>query len=258
MSVRPMVLTALLAASALVGCTTTTIMKDGSMAAPSSYAAALADPARPAAERERDAARRPAELLAFAQIERGERVGDYIMGGGYLTRILAGAVGPSGRVYAFQPAEFIAFRSQYGEDQKTVDAAYENVIAVAGSAPSPAWPEPLDTIITVQNFHDLYNKVAPAGTGMTAARNLYAALKPGGTMVVVDHSAMAGTGSTLSDSLHRIDKATVVEAFTAAGFRLEAESDLYAAPADPRTANVFDAAIRGRTDQFTLRFRKPR
>lgn len=221
------------------------------------YAEALADPARPGADRERDAARKPAELLAFAQISRGEKVGDYIMGGGYLTRILAAAVGPSGRVYAFQPAEFIAFRSQYGDDQRAVDAAYDNVVAVVGSAPTPVWPEPLDTIITVQNFHDLYLKAAPAGTGETAARNLFAALKPGGTMVVVDHSAAAGTGSTLSDSLHRIDKATVIEAFIAAGFRLEAEADLYSRPADPRTGNVFDPAIRGQTDQFTLRFRKP-
>ena len=243
-----------LAALALAGCAT---MADGSTAAAADYTAALADPARPAAERARDAARLPAELLAFAQVSRGEKVGDYIMGGGYLTRILAAAVGPNGRIYAFQPAEFIAFYPQYGLDQQMVDAAYENVIAVAGSAPAPVWPEPLDTIITVQNFHDLYNKAAPAGTGLMAARNLYAALKPGGTMVVVDHSATAGTGSTLSDTLHRIDKATVIDAFTKAGFRLEADSDLYARKGDPRSANVFDPAIRGQTDQFTLRFRKP-
>lgn len=253
MTMRPL-FAASLAALALTGCTT---MSNRDMARPADYAAALADPSRPAAERERDAARMPAELLAFAQVSRGEKVGDFIMGGGYLTRILAAAVGPTGRVYAFQPAEFIAFRSQYGDDQRTVDAAYDNVVAVAGSASTPAWPEPLDTIITVQNFHDLYLKMAPPGTGLVAARNLYAALKPGGAMVVVDHSAAPGTGSGLSDTLHRIEKATVVDVFTKAGFRLEAESDLYARPADPRTANVFDPAIRGKTDQFTLRFRKP-
>ena len=236
---------------ALAGCASTTT-------APADYASALADPLRPAAERERDAARRPAELLAFAQVARGEDVGDYIMGGGYLTRILAAAVGPEGRVYAFQPAEFIAFRQQYGEDQKTVDAAYANVDAVAGSVAAAAWPVPLDTIITVQNFHDLYNKRARADTGPRAARALYAALKPGGTMVVVDHSAPDGTGSTLSDALHRIDRKTVIDAFTAAGFKLDGESALYANPADPRTANVFDGSIRGKTDQFALRFRKPR
>lgn len=255
MTVRPL-LAASLAVLALSGCMS---MDDGTSdnMVVADYAAALADPLRPAAERTRDAARLPAELLAFAQVSPGEKVGDFIMGGGYLTRILAAAVGPAGRVYGFQPAEFIAFRSQYGDDQRAVDAAYDNVIAVAGSAPAPTWPEPLDTIITVQNFHDLYNARAPADTGLVAARNLYAALKPGGTMVVVDHSAASGTGATLSDSLHRIDKATVIDAFTKAGFRLEAESDLYARPADPRSANVFDAAIRGQTDQFTLRFRKP-
>lgn len=253
MTKRPL-FAASLAVLALAGCAT---MSDGDMATPVDYAAALADPSRPADQRARDAARLPAELLAFAQVARGEKVGDYIMGGGYLTRILAAAVGPQGRVYGFQPAEFIAFMPQYGTDQKTVDAAYDNVIAVAGSAPSPAWPEPLDTIITVQNFHDLYNKVAPAGTGELAARNMFAALKPGGTMVVVDHSATPGTGSALSDTLHRIDKTTVIDVFTKAGFRLEAESDLYARPGDPRTANVFDPAIRGQTDQFALRFRKP-
>ena len=222
------------------------------------YAAALADLARPATDKARDAARQPAQLLAFAQIDKGEKVGDFIMGGGYLTRILAAAVGPKGHVYGFQPAEFIAFRAQYGIDQKTVDDAYANVDAVAGSGPVPAWPVALDTIVTVQNFHDLYLKQAPAGTGARAAANLFAALKRGGTLVVVDHFAADGSGSTLSDSLHRIDRKTVIDTMTAAGFKLEAESQLWRQPADPRTANVFDPSIRGKTDQFALRFRKPR
>lgn len=226
--------------------------------APATYKTAIADPARPAADRERDAARKPAELLAFAGIKPGQKVGDYVMGGGYVTRLLAAAVGPSGKVYAFQPAEFIAFRKQYGDDQAAVDAAYANVDAVGGPFAAPAFPEPLDAIITVQNFHDLYLKPFPAGTGDKASAALFAALKPGGTLIVVDHSAAQGSGTTLSDSLHRIDKAAVIAALTKAGFKLEAESKLYRQPADPHTANVFDASIRGKTDQFTLRFRKPR
>lgn len=221
------------------------------------YSAALADPARPATDRERDAVRKPADLLAFAQVTPGEQVGDFVMGGGYVTRLLAAAVGPAGRVFAFQPAEFIAFKKQYGDDQAAVDAAYANVDAVAGPFAAPAFPVPLDTIITVQNFHDLYLKPFPEGTGDKASAALFAALKPGGTLVVVDHSAADGSGTTLSDSLHRIDKAAVVAALTKAGFTLEAESDLYSRADDPRTANVFDAAIRGKTDQFALRFRKP-
>lgn len=225
--------------------------------APIDYSAALADTARPATDRERDAVRKPAKLLEFAQIAPGEQVGDYVMGGGYVTRLLAAAVGPAGRVFAFQPTEFIAFKKQYGADQTAGDAAYANVDAVAGPFAAPAFPVPLDTIITVQNFHDLYLKSFPTGTGDKASAALFAALKPGGTLVVVDHSAADGTGTTLSDSLHRVDKAAVVATLTKAGFTLDAESDLYKHAEDPRTANVFDAAIRGKTDQFALRFRKP-
>lgn len=230
---------------------------EASAPAPGNYAAALADPARPAAERERDGARRPAELLAFAGVRPGMRVGDFVMGGGYMTRLLSAAVGPAGRVYAFQPAEFIAFRSQYGDDQRTVDAAYANVDAVNGPFAAPPFPEPLDLIVTVQNYHYLYLAPFPEGTGTRGSAALFAALKPGGALIVVDHSAAAGSGTRDADSLHRIDRAAVIATLTAAGFVLEAESDLYARPSDPRTANVFDASIRGQTDQFTLRFRKP-
>ena len=120
------------------------------------FAAALADPQRPAADRERDAARFPADLLAFAQIEKGEKVGDYIMGGGYWTRILSSAVGPEGHVYAFQPDEFIAFRPAYGEEQDAAVAGRANVTPLRGPVAAPPFAEPLDTIITVQNLHDLY------------------------------------------------------------------------------------------------------
>ena len=221
------------------------------------YAAALADPQRPAAERERDAARLPAELLAFAQIAPGEKVGDYIMGGGYWTRILSNLVGPRGKVYAFQPDEFIAFRAAYGEEQDAAVAGRANVAALRGPVAAPPFPEPLDTVITVQNLHDLYLGAMPAGTANRAITALYTALKPGGTLVVVDHSAAAGSGTTAADTLHRIDKQAAIDALTAAGFALEAESDLYARPDDPRTANVFAPEIRGKTDQFVLRFRKP-
>jgi predicted methyltransferase len=222
------------------------------------YAAALADPTRPAADRERDAARLPAQLLSFAHIAKGQKVGDFVMGGGYLTRILAAAVGPTGKVYAFQPAEFMKFKASYADDQKALVGQYKNVEAVNGVFAAPAYPVPLDTIITVQNFHDLYLNAFPVDNGSRASAALFAALKPGGTLVVVDHSAKPGTGTTTSDSLHRIDKAAVIAALTKAGFKLEAESQLYARPADPRTVGVFDPSIRGKTDQFALRFRKPR
>src|SRR5688500_1667411 len=127
------------------------------------YAAALADAQRPAADSERDAARKPAELLAFAQVEPGEKVGDYIMGGGYWTRILANLVGPQGKVYAFQPSEFIAFRAAYGDEQVAAAAGRANVGPLRGPAEAPPFPAPLDTLITVQNFPARDLTLVPAG-----------------------------------------------------------------------------------------------
>ena len=228
------------------------------------YVTAVTDIARPEADRERDAARKPGELLAFAQIDKGEAVGDYIMGGGYVTRLLAMAVGADGKVFAFQPDEFIAFRPEYATEQDEAVRAYSDdqgnpvrVFPLRGPVAAPPFPEPLDTIITVQNLHDLYIGAMPAGTADKAIKALYDALKPGGTLVVVDHSAAEGSGTTTTDAVHRIDKQAAIDALTAAGFVLEEESDLYAQPDDPRTANVFDPSIRGKTDQFALRLRKP-
>jgi len=215
------------------------------------------DPDRPAAFRDLDPVRGPASLLAFAQIEEGEKVGDYIMGGGYWTRILSHVVGPQGRVYAFQPDEFIGFRPAYGDEQNAAVAGRANVVALRGPVAAPPFPGQLDTIITVQNLHDLFIGAMPEGTAPKAIAALYAALKPGGTLLVVDHSAAEGTGTTAANTLHRIDKQAAVAALTAAGFVLEAEEGFYRRPEDPRTANVFDPAIRGKTDQFALRFRKP-
>jgi predicted methyltransferase len=248
----PFVLCLALAVSACV-----TAGEVASSGAPADYAAALADPQRPAADRERDAVRFPAELLAFAQIEPGEKVGDYIMGGGYWTPILANLVGPRGRVYAVQPDEFIAFRPAYGDEQDAAVAGRANVTPLRGPLAAPPFPEPLDTIITVQNMHDLYLGAMPEGTAPQALAALHAALKPGGTLLVVDHSAAPGAGLAAANTVHRMDREAAIAALTAAGFVLEAESDLYARPDDPRTASVFDPSIRGQTDQFVLRLRKP-
>jgi len=222
------------------------------------YSSAVNDIARPEADRETDATRKPGELLAFAQIDRGETVGDYIMGGGYVTRLLAMAVGSQGKVYAFQPQEFIAFRPEYATEQDEAVAPYpERVVAMRGPIAAPPFPEPLDTVITVMNLHDLFADGMPEGTPQKAITELYGALKPGGTLVVVDHGAAEGAGVEAASTLHRMDRQVALDALTQAGFVLEEESDLYAQPADPRSANVFDEAVRGRTHQFALRLRKP-
>src|SRR6187200_674293 len=130
-------------ALSLTACAPTEDAESSSIAA-NEYAAALADPQRPQADRDRDAARLPAEVLAFAQIAPGEKVGDYIMGGGYWTRLLTDAVGPQGKVYAFQPDEFIAFRPAYGDEQNAAVAGRANAVPLHGSVAAPTFPEPLD------------------------------------------------------------------------------------------------------------------
>ena len=220
---------------------------------------ALADPARPATDRARDIARQPAALLAIAGIEPGDKVADFIMGGGYWTRILAKTVGPAGKVYAYQPAEFISFRAAYATDQDAAVKGYANVVPSRDSLGTVAFPEPLDAIVTVQNWHDLHLKQSPPGFAASLAKRLYGMLKPDGVLLVVDH---VGTPSpapfAVADSLHRGDAPATKAEIESAGFRLVAESPLYANAADPHTASAFDPSIRGKTDQFVYKFVKPR
>lgn len=225
---------------------------------PDNIAAALADPARPAADKARDEARKPGEMLALAGVPVGGKVADFIIGGGYFTRILADAVGAGGVVYAYQPAEFIAFNAAYGENLKTVAAAYANVKPMDGSFAMFALPEGLDLVLTVQNYHDLHLKPFPADTASKINAQIFKALKPGGAFLVVDHEAAEGSTLEVADSLHRITPAAVKAEVEAAGFKLESESKLLDNPADPHTASVFDASIKGKTDQFILVFRKPK
>lgn len=224
---------------------------------PANITASLADAGRPDADKARDAARHPAEILAFAGVKPGDRVGDFIIGGGYFTRIFARAVGDEGRVYAFQPSQFILFNSQYGKDLEAVAAAYPNVVPLKASLGDFAPAEKLDLVFTAQNYHDMHLGFMTSGQVAAVNKAVFDALKPGGVYLVIDHAAADGTGTSLSKKLHRIDIATVKAEVEAAGFVLESQSDILRNPDDPRTANVFDGAIKGRTDQFILKFRKP-
>ncbi|MBL8771527.1 MAG: class I SAM-dependent methyltransferase [Phenylobacterium sp.] len=226
--------------------------------APANIAAALADANRPAADKARDAARKPGELLAWAGVKPGQQVADLIMGGGYFTRILSVAVGPNGRVYAYQPDEFIRFQASYGEDQKKVAGAYANITAVNGTLGGLDLPDGLDMVLTVQNYHDLHLTPFPKDTATKVNAEVFKSLKPGGTYVIVDHVAPAGSGLEPPMKTHRIDPAIVKQEVEAAGFRLEAQSPMLKLESDPHTTNVFDASIRGKTDQFVMKFRKPK
>ena len=179
-----------------------------------------------------------------------------IIGGGYFTRILSAAVGPRGHVTAWQPAEFIAFQTSYGEALAAADAL-PNVTGIRSPIGAPAFPSGLDLIFTAQNYHDLHLRPFPADTASRVNAAAFAALKPGGRYVIIDHHAVDGAPLSVAHDLHRIDHDTVVAEVEAAGFRLSEEAALLWNDDDPRTANVFDGSIRGRTSQFFIVFRKP-
>jgi len=225
---------------------------------PSPIAAAVADSSRPKEETDRDANRKPVEVLTFAGVKPGDKVADYIAGGGYFTHIFASVVGPKGHVYAQEPAEIEKFEAKEIAGLREWAKTHPNVSVGSGPAMAQlAFPEKLDLFWISQNYHDLKDPFL--GPVDTAAFNkaVFAALKPGGTYIVLDHVAVAGD-MTAPDKVHRIDPAVVKKEVEAAGFKFEGESKLLANPNDPHTALVFDKSIRGHTDQFIYKFRKPK
>jgi len=224
---------------------------------PAPIKAAIADPARPADEVARDADRKPAEMLVFAKIKPGAKVMDLIPGGGYFTRLFAKAVGTQGWVYAYQPSDLDAFAK--GKPPKIIAtvAAYSNASVIHAPVNNLTAPELLDVVWTAQNYHDLKDDFfKPADTALVN-KAVFNALKPGGLYIVLDHSADNGSGIRDTNTLHRIDPAVVKQEVVAAGFEFVGESKVLRNPADPKTANVFDKSIRGHTDQFIYKFRKP-
>ncbi|HEY1605015.1 MAG TPA: methyltransferase domain-containing protein [Allosphingosinicella sp.] len=230
-------------------------------AAPSGdrIAAALADKRRPAAEAARDPVRHPAELIRFAGIKAGDRVADYFPGGGYYDRILSDVVGPKGRVYGFIPAEMArnCDPSEFAGGRAAAKEGWGNIAIVQQPLTAFQMPEQLDVVWSSQNFHDLYDGFMEHADVGRALRAVWRALKPGGTFVVIDHVAEAGSGLRDTERLHRIDPAAIRRQMAAAGFRYEGRSDVLRNPADDHKLRIFDPRIRGRTDQVAFRFRKP-
>ncbi|HMI37732.1 MAG TPA: hypothetical protein VK505_08940 [Steroidobacteraceae bacterium] len=221
-----------------------------------SITAAISDSRRPAADTARDAERHAAETLAFAGIVPGARVAEILPGGGYFTRLLAVAVGEQGRVYPVVRPE--ATVSSWEKPAIEVATQYPNVAVVRAEFTAMTFPEPLDVVFTAQNYHDFHIAYYRFGDTADINRSAFAALKPGGVYLVIDHAAVTGTPTSAErESLHRIDQAVVRQEVEAAGFVVDGESNALRNPGDPRTASIFDPGIRGHTDQFMLRFRKP-
>lgn len=215
--------------------------------------ASVADPRRPTEDVERDALRQPIAMLALADVGPGQHVADIRPEEGYFTRLLAPVVGETGRVYAFVPSRTATRETPLAE---ALAAVYPNVVPLSGPLDSMAFPQPLDSVFMVQEYHDFH--IPAFNTDVTRMnRAVFAALRPGGYFIVIDHSGRPGTGATEVQTLHRIDGDFLRAEVEAAGFVFEGEIDVLRNPEDDRTINVFDPAIRGRTDQFVHRFRKP-
>lgn len=228
-------------------------------APPATVQAALADPARPAEDVARDVARKPAELVAFAGIKPGDTVIDFLPGGGYFTMVFSGVVGAKGHVYAMVPKVAEAYEAPQTAKFAPFMASHANVSLVIAPSLSLGVDKPVDVFWTAQNYHDLHIPFGGASKPQDMGpynKAVWAALKPGGTYIVVDHVANAGATDEDVKKLHRIDPAVIVREVEAAGFKLEGRSDVLHNPADPHTANVFDPSIRGHTDQVALKFRK--
>lgn len=216
-------------------------------------AAGLADPAR-ADQAGDDARRKAAEVLAFSGVGPGDEVIDFFPGAGYWTRIFSGVVGKTGHVYAIWPAAGAKYATKALPALEAMHMS--NVSAKVLASGIVAAAEPVDIVWTVQNYHDVNNAGGEASIdAMNAA--VLKALKPGGSYIVIDH-ADPGSGLASTNTTHRIDPATVKAEVIRAGFEFVGESNALANPADDHKTNVFDPAIRGRTDQFVYKFRKPR
>ena len=231
-------------------------------AAPADVSGAVALPSRSADNVKLDEGRKPAELLQFLGLEQGMTVIDMFGANRYWAEITAPAVGPQGRIHVWQPTQFYDDKTKAAFTEFAAKAPNVSIV----STPFEALQLPVnhaDFMLINLDYHDVYWESAKFGVKRMEPepflQAVYAAMKPGGVVGVVDHSAAAG-GDTrqVVDKLHRIDPAVVKADFTRAGFVLEAESDLYSNPADDRSLLVFDPKIRGKTDRFVLKFRKPR
>jgi predicted methyltransferase len=221
---------------------------------PAAVSAAVADAGRPQADKDKDSGRKPAESVAFAGIKKGDKVADLLAGGGYFTRIFSKVVGDSGKVYATSFPPRPGAPSPSPLEQLAADPAYKNVQVVTGPPADIKLPEPVDVVWTSLNYHDVENAGATEGLNKAAL----AALKPGGTYIVVDHAAAPGSGTNDTKALHRIDPEVVKKEVTAAGFKFVSEGDFLRNPKDDHKVNVHDESIRWHTDQFILKFSKPK
>jgi predicted methyltransferase len=209
----------------------------------------------PAAAPTIDPAWKVPQVIAFIGLKKGDKVADII--GGRLTVSLAQAVGPTGKVYAVETAEIVKGHPQILDRMKALAAKSPNIVVSDDPIATPL-PPGLNAVFIRQDYHDLYDKFMGPVDVPAFNKAVFAALKPGGVYIILDHTAAAGSGISATDTLHRIDPARVKADVLAAGFKFDGQSSILANPGDDHTKNVFDPSVRGHTDQFLYRFKKPK
>ena len=231
-------------------------------APPADVAASVAATgSRTPANVELDANRKPVELLKFLGLQKGMRVIDMFGGNLYWAEIMAPAVGPEGQVIIWNPTQFTNAKrlAAFAE----FDAKTPNVWLISSPFEAPDLsPGKYDFMLMNLDYHDVYwhsdERKIPRMEPDAWLKTLYAAMRPGGIVGIVDHVGPAGNTREVVDKLHRIDPAVVLADFKRAGFVLAGKSNLLRNPADDHSKLVFDPAIRGKTDRFIFKFRKPR
>jgi len=201
------------------------------------------------------------ELVRFARVDVGSTVIDVYPSSGYWTRLFSDVVGPEGRVFSLVPGEVADFKSDPVGMMRALarEPGRENVQAVSADLVAVAEVTPPADVLWMHLFyHDLHTALMQkkGGTAAEFNRAIYERLKPGGSYVIVDHAAAAGSGTRDTQALHRIDPASVRKEVEAAGFALDATSNMLANEDDPRSIKVFDPSIKGKTDRFVYRFVK--
>ena len=225
--------------------------------APAFVRAAVADTHRPKTDTDRDADRLPLVMLGFSGIKPGDKVAELVPAQGYATRLLSAAVGPAGHVYTINIA---ALNQQIKDQTKPLlaDPNYKNVSYTEQNLSELKVPEPVDLVWTSQNYHDLKNPGQFAADTNAMNKAIFAALKPGGLYVIIDHVAQAGSGARDTGTLHRIDPELVKMEVLAAGFQFVGESKGLSNP-EPHTARVPGAGnLNDKSDKFFFKFQKPR
>jgi predicted methyltransferase len=244
---------------AVVAAAWTSLPAKAASEVPAYITAAIADAGRPPEDKAQDANRKPAEVLAFAGIKPGDKVVDLMPGSGYYTRIFSKIVGPKGVVYAVQPTEIDKVAPKGLKALRTFAGtpAYANVVVLVQPVAAIAIPQRVDMVWTSQNYHDLHNPMMGSPDMAKIDKSIFNALKPGGIFLVLDHAAAAGSGIADTNTLHRIDPAVAKTEVTAVGFEFVGDSDILRNPDDNHSLAIFDKSIKGKTDKFIDKFRKP-